>query len=656
MTSLVGSSLLFSALLLAVWGAVASWTAARRSSSPHALSAERAALAVFLLLTLSCVLLVRAFLVHDFSIRYVAEYSSRNLPLFYLISSLWAGQAGSLLFWVWLLSLYTVAVIRSERRSGDRQLLPATLLSLHLTTAFFLVLTTIATNPFEPLSPAPSDGRGLNPLLRNPMMVLHPPSLYVGFVGFAVPFAYAMAALGTNRLDIAWIRKIRRWTLFAWLFLTLGNLLGAEWAYVELGWGGYWGWDPVENASLLPWITGTAFLHSVIVQERKGLLRVWNFSLIVVTFALTVLGTFITRSGIISSVHAFGRSSLGPLFLVFLVITLAVSFAMLFRRLPSLRRTLELRTLLSEEWAILLTNIALSGWALVVLWGTLFPSVSEALLGRSLTLGAPWFSAMSRPFGIALLFLLAICRALNWGRTDWRAFARRMALPLAVALGVAAVALAGGVKHGAALLAYALAVAVLLAMIVDALRIAKAKAKTSQVSLASALWNLIGRQRRLYGSYIVHIGVAVMFIGIVGSSTFSRSVTRTVSPGETIEIGKYALRFEGLKTESHSDRTSVVARVSVTNSGKAFGEMTSRKDFYPNYEPVTEVGIRSRIHEDLYLVLAGYERDGRATLQVFVNPLTLWLWVGGALAAVGGIVAWLPPRREKTQRTPPKKR
>jgi cytochrome c-type biogenesis protein CcmF len=317
---------------------------------------------------------------------------------------------------------------------------------------------------------------------------------------------------------------------------------------------------------------------------------------------------------------------------------------------------LELRTLLSEEWAILLTNITLSGWALVVLWGTLFPSVSEALLGRSLTLGAPWFSAMSRPFGIALLFLLAICRALNWGRTDWRAFARRMALPLAVALGVAAVALAGGVKHGAALLAYALAVAVLLAMIVDALRIAKAKAKTSQVSLASALWNLIGRQRRLYGSYIVHIGVAVMFIGIVGSSTFSRSVTRTVSPGETIEIGKYALRFEGLKTESHSDRTSVVARVSVTNSGKAFGEMTSRKDFYPNYEPVTEVGIRSRIHEDLYLVLAGYERDGRATLQVFVNPLTLWLWVGGALAAVGGIVAWLPPRREKTQRTPPKKR
>ncbi|MDZ7374119.1 MAG: heme lyase CcmF/NrfE family subunit [candidate division KSB1 bacterium] len=645
MASLIGSSLLWASFLVTGWGAIASVLAAQGQSVRHALSAERAAKATFLFLSLSCAVLVQAFVAHDFSIRYVAEYSSRSMPLFYLVSSLWAGQAGSLLFWAWLLSLYTVIVIRSERRQEDGTMLPAVLATLHVTTLFFLLLITAASNPFEPLDPAPADGRGLNPLLRNPMMVFHPPSLYLGFVGFAVPFAFAIAALATNRLDLAWIRKIRRWTLFAWFFLTLGNLLGAEWAYVELGWGGYWGWDPVENASLLPWITGTAFLHSVVVQERKGLFRVWNFSLIVVTFALTILGTFITRSGVISSVHAFGKSSLGPMFLVFLVLMLTVSFGLLFRRLSTLRASGELRLALSEEWAILLTNVVLSGLALVVFWGTLFPTISEALTGRALTLGAPWFSAMSRPFGLALLLLLALCRAVSWGGTRWRAFLRRLAAPALLAILSVGGGYALGVRHGAALLAYGLSAAVVLAMLLDAYVIARARARTAQVRLTAALRELLGRQRRLYGSYVVHIGVAVMLIGIVGSSTFSRSVTKTVRPGEAIQIGRYTLTFQGLQVNQYRDRTSVAARVSVSNAGRPLGQMVSRKDFYPNYEPVTEVDIRSRLHEDLYLVLASYERDGSATLQAYVNPLTFWLWVGGGLIGVGALLAWLPPRR-----------
>ncbi len=650
MTATVGHSLLVTALLLSVWGLVASIVAARRQWPAYSQSAERAATSAFVLLTIGCLLLIRAFVVHDFSIRYVAEYSSRSMPLFYLVSSLWAGQAGSLLFWAWLLTLYTVMVIRSEKRSGDPRLLPATLTTLFATVIFFLVLATVTSNPFERLPHTPIDGRGLNPLLRNPMMVFHPPSLYIGFVGFTVPFAFAMAALSMNRLDIAWIRKIRRWALFAWLFLTVGNLLGAQWAYVELGWGGYWGWDPVENGSLMPWITGTAFLHSVVVQERRGMFRVWNFSLIIITFALTVLGTFITRSGVISSVHAFGQSSMGPLFLVFLFAVLGISFGLLFRRMPALRASLEIRSVLSQESTILLTNVVLSGLALVVFWGTLFPTISEAFLGKSLTIQTPWFSRMSRPFGIALLALLTVCRLVNWGQTSWSAFTSRFVLPMAIGIFAAAFALFTGVRHGWALVAYGLAASTLASMIEDALRIARARARVAEISLGRSLWELINRQRRLYGSYVVHIGVALMFIGIVGSSTFSKSVMRTVSPGDSLVIGRYEVKFEGLTVDQERDRISVVAHTAVSNSGKPLGHMTARKDFYPNYDPVSEVGIRSRLNEDLYLILAGYEKDGRATLQVKVNPLTLWIWIGGAVMVLGTILAWLPPRGSRAGR------
>ena len=644
----LGYPLLVVALLLTLWGMIASALAAARKDQALALSGQRAAIATFVLVTLASLLLIRAFLIHDFSIRYVAEYSNRSLPLFYLLSSLWAGQAGSLLFWVWLMTIYTVIVIWTERRSGDARLLPATLVSMLAITAFFLILATVASNPFERLNYRPADGLGLNPLLRNPEMVIHPPSLYVGFVGFAVPFSFAMAALALGRLDIQWIRKIRRWTLFSWLVLGIGILLGAQWAYVELGWGGYWGWDPVENASLMPWITGTAFLHSVIIQERKGVFKIWNFSLIIITFVLTILGTFITRSGLISSVHAFARTNLGPIFLAFMFIALVIPFGLVFYRYKELRNPPQFRSLFSQEVAILLFNVLFSGLVLMVFWGTLFPSISQGIFGKQLTIQTDWFNRMTRPFGIGLLVLLLFCPTLGWSATSIKALVKRLALPVVVGVLASVVAVALGAKHTLAVVAFALAAGAVTSFLADAVKTASARARATGEPFFSALSNLVSTQRRRYGSYLVHIGVAIMIVGIVGSSTFVKQVTKTVAPGDKLHVGRYELTFRGIQVEKEGDRTSVVARADVTNSGKPIGQMASRKDFYPNYDPVTEVDIRSRLHEDLYFILASFEEDGRATLQVLVNPLTLWIWIGGILLALGSILALLPPRKSKS--------
>jgi cytochrome c-type biogenesis protein CcmF len=427
MVDLASGVLLFS-FILAGYAAYAAFMGGRWRSDQMIASAERSAVTLFVLSSLMMAALVVAFITRDFSLEYVAQYTNRTLPMFYTISAVWAGQSGSLLLWAWLLCLFAAIVVWQNRRK-NRKLLPYVLGTILFTAFFFFGLMVYATSPFARLPQPAADGNGLNPMLQNPGMVMHPPTLYLGYVGFTVPFAFALAALLANRLDAQWIRSTRRWTLFSWLFLTLGNLFGAKWAYVELGWGGYWAWDPVENASLMPWLTGTAFLHSVMIQEKRGMLKVWNLVLVILTFGLTIFGTFITRSGIISSVHSFGVSNLGPLFLIFLGAILLVALGLLWWRWPQLKSENQLEALVSRESSFLFNNLLLVGMAFAVFWGTIFPIISEAVRGVKITVGPPFFNQVNVPIGLALLALTGICPLIAWRKASERNL-RRSFTPL----------------------------------------------------------------------------------------------------------------------------------------------------------------------------------------------------------------------------------
>ncbi len=646
MIDLASGVLLFSFILAgyATWSA---FMGGRWRSEQMTASAERGAIMLFLLSSLMMAALVYAFITRDFSLEYVAHYSNRTLPMFYTISAVWAGQSGSLLLWAWLLSLFAAIVVWQNRRK-NRELLPYVLATILFTAFFFFGLMVYATSPFARLPQPVADGSGLNPMLQNPGMVMHPPTLYLGYVGFTVPFAFALAALITKRLDAQWIRSTRRWTLFSWLFLTLGNLFGAKWAYVELGWGGYWAWDPVENASLLPWLTGTAFLHSVMIQEKRGMLKVWNLVLIILTFGLTIFGTFITRSGIISSVHSFGVSNLGPLFLIFLGVILLVSLGLLWWRWPQLQSEHRLDAVLSRESSFLFNNLILLGMAFAIFWGTIFPIVSEAVRGVKITVGPPFFNQVNVPIGLALLALTGICPLIAWRKASKRDLRRSFTIPLSAGLLAAIMLFIFGVRSLYPLMSFALSLFVVTTIGLEFYRGATARARIANLNFLHALWDLTMRNKRRYGGYIVHVGVIMIFVGITGSSAFQKEKTANLALGESMQIADYTLHYQGLVDQSTEHAQVVAAKLQVEKAGKMIATLFPAKQKHQNHDAVSEVAIRQTPKEDLYLILSGWDEQQRASLKVLVIPLVAWIWIGGIVMIIGTLIA-LGPDRLKQQ-------
>ena len=650
--TLLGQFALWVALLAGLWSVAIALSGRWRDRPELAATVIRAVYAIFACLVVASLALWKGLISHDFNIEYVAAYTSRNLPPYYIVSALWAGQKGSLLFWAVVLALFaSLAQLLTPRRYAD--LMPYVAGVTSAVVAFFISVMLFGSNPFERLAFTPADGRGLNPQLQNVGMVIHPPMLYLGYISVTIPFAFAVAALLSRRLDTGWIHAIRKWTLVSWLFLAIGITLGMWWAYVELGWGGYWAWDPVENASFLPWLTMTAFLHSVMIQEKRGMLKRWNLGLIVGTFLLSIFGTFITRSGVIASVHSFTQSNVGYFFLAFLVIAAVLSFTLLYTRWPLLEAEVQLESMLSREAAFLFNNLLLVGIAFSVLWGTLFPILSEAVRGSKITVGPPVFNRVNIPLGLLLLALTGIGPLIAWRKASAANLRRQFAGPLSAGGLTLAVLLVAGIRDLYAVTALALAGFVAGTIGQEFWRGVRARRRMHGESVPLALYRLVGRNRRRYGGYIVHAGVLIYFVAFAGMA-FKVEREATLKPGESVELRSpfgHTYRFTHLGISQYEALNRVVsaATVQVAVDGREDGLLTSEKRQHvdsfkrPTFEPSTEVGIRSGLREDLYMVFAGaVDGTEEAVYRFNINPLVWWVWFGGFVLAFGGIVTMWP--------------
>ena len=641
----LGYVTLLAAFVVCSYAAAVSVAGARRRSPRLIESGIGAFYLVTALMLLASAVIVHAFVTEDYSIRYVDNYSDSAQPLFYQITSYWGGLDGSIMFWVTLLAIFGACAVYANRER-QRELIPYVVAVIAVVQMFFLFVMIVHKNPFATyLTQAPVDGRGLNPLLQNPYMAIHPPSLYTGFVGMTIPFAFAMAALITGHLDDSWLRAVRRWTMMAWLFLSLGLALGMIWAYEELGWGGYWGWDPVENAALLPWFTATAFLHSVMVQERRSMLRVWNMTLVILTFFLTIFGTFMTRSGIVQSVHAFGQdAALAWMFTVFMVALLVVSFGLVIYRLPLLRARHELESWVSREAAFLVNNWVLLFSAVFVLFATMFPTLSEAVTGARLTVGPPFYTTWMLPIGLILLTLTGVGPLLAWRRSTPSNLRYQFTLPVALAVATAAGLYALGFRVWVSGLCFALCAFVCGTIGQEFVRGAAVRREATGTDVGTALIGLVARSRRRYGGYIVHVGMVLMFLGFAGAG-YQLDSQVLLRPGEETAIGPYTVRYDRLSENADARKQMITAHMTVLEAGAAVGQLYPARWFYFKHEtePTTEVAIRRTVAEDLYIVLAGYELDDQAaSFQITVNPLVNWIWFGFTLLALGTGLALLP--------------
>jgi len=654
--SLLGRALLLLALLAAAYAVGAALLSRQGGRRSLQRSAERAVYAVCALVSASALLMIGALVTDDFKLRHVAEYSSSTLALKFKISALWASQAGSLLLWAWIMSCYAALAVWLNRRRS-RELMPVVTAVLMVIAGFFLVMLSFLSSPFETLAVAPAEGRGLNPLLQNEYMMAHPPLLYLGYVGLAIPFAFAIAALVTRRLDTQWIGYIRRWTVVSWLFLGVGILLGSRWAYHELGWGGYWAWDPVENAAFMPWLVATAFLHSVMVQERRGMLKVWNMVLVILTFILALFGTFLTRSGIVASVHAFGESTLGPFFLGFILVALGGSLALLFTRLPELRSRHSLESYISREAIFLYNNLLLVGLAFAVFWGTIFPVITEAVQGEKITVGVGFYNQVAMPIGIALLILTGVGPLIPWRKASGRQLLRRFAVSAGIAVASIPVLalLTDAWDNVWAGVVFTSAVFVTACVTGEFLRGTRVRHALGGVSWPGALVQLVQRNRRRYGGYIVHLGVVILFIGLAGSNAFTTERDFALKKGERGEVAGYTIVNEGFTRTRTDHKGSVTVQLGVLKDGERVATLRPARDFYfADQQPSTEVALDSGPSRDLYAVLGGLDEQGLARVSIFVNPLVMWLWIAGVVIFAGGLVAaWPGPRvRRQEQESP----
>ncbi|MBI4188789.1 MAG: heme lyase CcmF/NrfE family subunit [Chloroflexi bacterium] len=652
----LGYIALFLALVTSVYSAIAFVFGTRSNNPGLSESARNSLLATFGLMSIATIILVYALVTHNFRFEYVASYTSRDLPLTYLLSALWAGNDGSLLFWAWLLSLFATIVVLQKRDIG-KELVPYATAITMITQTFFLILLVSVANPFHTLSFTPADGQGLNPLLQNPGMILHPPLLLGGYVGFTVPFAFAIASLLTRRFGDEWIISIRRWTLLPWLLLGLGNLVGAWWAYVELGWGGYWAWDPVESAGLMPWLTATAFLHSIMMQRRRAMLKVWNMVLMILTFALSIFGTFLTRSGVLSSVHTFSDSILGPFFLTFIGITLFGSLILLYQRSEEVHGESEMESLVSRESTFLLNNLLLVGAAFAIFVGTVFPILSEAVRGTKITVGAPFFNQVNAPIFLAIILLAGICTLIGWRRASVRNLVRNFLWPLIVAIVLAIVLLIAGIRELASFIAFPAFIFVLSTIFYEWFRGTRARHRMRGENYLKAFWNLIGANRPRYGGYIVHIAIVLIAIGVAGSSIYDVTKEATLKPGGSMSINNYTLTYENLNSFPTESKEVVSATMSVSNGGELLGTLTPQKYFYQSADnskqPLTVVAIRATLREDLYVILVGSDdKDNTAAFKVLVNPLVDWIWIGALIFTIGGLIAFWPESSRQKAPTP----
>jgi len=652
---LFGSFALILAFVSAAY-AVAAGIAAIVTRHPLLIKSVRhAGLAVCILVTLGMASLVYLFLTDNFSMAYIVAHSNRDLPTFYKFAAVWSGQEGSLLFWSWLLSIYVFSVLFGYRGKHP-ELMPYVGVVLAGVQLFFLTLNNFVASPFQVLGAAgphgamqlfaQADGRGLNPLLQYPEMVIHPPMLYSGYTGFTIPFAFALAALLGRYPGEKWIHLARRWTMIAWCFQSLGILLGAHWAYAVLGWGGYWAWDPVENASLMPWLTGTAFLHSVMMQEKRGMLRVWNVWLVFTTFLLCILGTFLTRSGVVSSVHAFAQSSIGPWFVGFLALVLSVCVWAFLQNRDYLGSDNQLDSMVSRESSFLFNNLILLVACVAVLSGTLFPVLSEAVQGTKISVGPPFFNKVNIPIGLFLLFLTGVGPLLAWRRTSLDSLKRNFGRPLLGGLAAAAVAFALGFRDFYALVCLILSVFVTLTILSEFLRGALVIRARTAANILSSAAQLTMRNTRRYGGYIVHVGIVLVFVGISGTA-FNKDKQMEMAPGSRMQLGPYTLVCQTFTSRPEQNYTAERATIEVLRASKSVMMLYPERRFYPaNEQAGTMVAIYSTLKQDLYVVYAGRSPENdQPVIHAYLNPLVKWIWLGGVIVVLGTALALLPNRQ-----------
>ena len=618
------------------------------------LTGQRLALGISFFVFLATFILAYQLVQSNFDIDYVARYTSLETPVVYKISALWAGQSGSLLFWLFILSIYTTIVILQNQQKHN-SLMPWVIITLAIVQMFFLVLTNYVTNPFKPTDAdfIVSNGNGLNPLLQNVTMAIHPPTLYLGYVGFSVPFGFAISAMINRDTSPLWIQSIRRWSLVAWLFLSIGIILGGWWAYRELGWGGYWAWDPVENASFMPWLTATAFVHSIIIQEKKDMLRVWNMVLIIITFTLCIFGTFLTRSGVMSSVHSFTGSSLGPIFLTFVFLIMIVSFGMMYFRRNELRSTKKMESFTSRESGFLFNNMVFVVMCFAVFWGTLFPVFSEAIRGTKITVGPPFFNQINIPIGLILLALTGIGPLLAWRKTGKKSLIRNFTFPIITGLIVAILLLIIGLR-GAVVISFSLGAFVTATITTEFTRGIQARRKKFNESIITALIKIVSKNRSRYGGYVVHLGIVFMFVGFTGHA-FDQEKEFSLKVGESNHVAGYNFKLIQMSETERPNHYAWISDLRVTNDeGKFVTNLHPEKRIYfhrnpdPNRrQPHSELDIYTTMNRDIYSIFSDVDSENSvAFIKIMVNPLVQWVWLGGYILVFGTIVA-LWPRKDQ---------
>ena len=686
-----GRGLLIVALLTALYAAFAALRGARGGGREWVVSSRRAIYALAAVLTAAVIVLESAFVRSDFSFGLVADNSSTTTPTFYKLTAMWSSQSGSLLLWVWVLSLFSAGVLFATKRRL-REIVPWATAVLAGLATFFCALLVFKVSPFTSIANPPTEGAGINPLLRHPSMMFHPPMLYSGYVGFAIPFAFAIGALAVRRVDAEWIRATRRFSLIAWTFLSIGILLGARWSYSELGWGGYWGWDPVENASLMPWLVGTAFLHSMIVQEKRDMLKVWNVSLIAGTFTLALLGTFLVRSGILDSIHAFGASTVGGWFLGLIAVVVAGTAALIVSRLPHLRSERRIDSLLSREAFFLLNNLVLVGLCFVVFWGTFFPLISEAVTGHKASVGPPWFDRYTVPLAIVLVLLSGIGPLLAWRRVTLAQVRRLFAVPAAIALvTLACLALFTDASSSpASLVLFTFGAFTIASVAGEFWRGIRARRLVSSEGPGTALLSVVRRNRRRYGGYIVHAGIAVVLIGVAASSAFNHQVDVRLVPGQSADVGGYHVRYLRPTSSVSNEKLAFGAVLDVRKDGKRVALLRPSRSYFPSLdmrmgpigrffggESTSEVGLKAGLRRDIwtamqpdlsalqpgiragnkqlanagpkaqafaiaFLATSYQQKSPAATFRLIVNPMVTWIWLGGIIGLGGALVALWP--------------
>ena len=661
-----GFGVLFITFLVTLYSVFAAIYGDRKQIPAMVESARRAMLLTWPLLTLASLVLIYLLVNNHYEVQFVYEVTSRSMPMYLKITAWWGGQAGSLLFWSWLMAGFA-SLVTLRKWDRDREFLPWVIVVACITMAFFIGMNVFFENPFAQLyqtfdgvaaytfRPAdsvlftPKDGNGLNPLLRHPGMIIHPPMLYLGFVSFVIPYAFAIAALITGRTDDRWIRLTRRWTLWAWLFLSFGLVLGGRWAYDVLGWGGYWGWDPVEIAAFMPWLTGTAFLHSVMIQEKRGMLKHWNMILVILTYDLVIFGTFPTRSGVLSSVHSFAQSAIGPLFFAFIGFTLIASVALIIYRWSSLRSETQMTSMLSREALFLLNNLLFMSILVVCFWGVIFPLISELFSGQKVTVGPPFYERATSPLFGALMLLMGVAPLSAWGHSTVKTLGRALWKPAVAALLITVVLFFTYTQKIGALIGFFLVAFVILVTIYEYWRGAYARQRSQGENVFTAFWNLTGRNRRRYGGYIIHISMMLMAIGILGIEIFQKETQGTLQQGQTITLGTYELTYREIA--QWDDLPSGVnyrrAVLDVYENGEYLGQLAPRIDYYyDSQQNMTIPGQRSTMRDDLYVLLVNWEptTSAGATFKIYVNPLVNWLWLGSLLFLAGVVIAAWPER------------